>query len=307
MRREQVCGWSAIGLSTLVACLWAFWGIIENFHEGFWSPQLSQRLWMTLAYLCPMLIAMALALLALRLPRLGAAAMFLFGAWFSWFIFAPRWGHLDLGIVLSWLPVTLLVVGLGFLWWWGRPRPLRLACIIAAGLPLLTALVCGIEPAWRVCHRVDDGVTQERLVQGNGVALVWAPEGPGWVRDSQHSANWDQAREICSRLSPDGLRLEAAPVGIWRLPTVDEAVRSLTRGGRNAGGVWDAAAQRATYSITPDKESPLWRVYAETIYWWTGTEAGPGKAYRLVYNGQVFATLKRYRLGSVGFRAVREP
>jgi hypothetical protein len=307
MRREQICGWLALGLSTLIACLWAFWGIIENFHEGFWSPQLSQRLLGTLAYMSLMLICMALTLLALRWPRLGAVAMFLGGAWFTWFIFSQRRGHLDLGVVLSWLPVTLLVVGVGLLWWWGRPRPLKLAYLIALSLPWLTALCCGIGPAWRVCHRVDDGVTAQRLVPGNGVSLVWAPEGPGWVRDAKHSVNWDQARDICSRLSADGLRLEVAPVGIWRLPTVEEAVRSLTRNGKNAGGVWDANAKRATYRITPDKESPLWRVYAETIYWWTGTAAGPDKAYRLVYDGQVFATRKSYRLGSVGFRAVREP
>lgn len=307
MRREQICGWTALGLSTLVACLWAFWGIIENFHEGFWYPELSKRLAMTIAYLAPMLITIVLALLALLRPKLGAVAMFAFGAWFTWFIFAPRWGRLDLGIVLSWLPVTLLVVGVGLLWWWGKPRPLKLAYFIAAGLPLAIALGCGIGPARRVGHRVDDGVATARLVPGNGVELVWAPEGPGWVRDSAHSVPWDQACDICARLSADGSRLEDAPVGVWRLPTVDEAVRSLTRGGKNAGGVWDAAAQRATYRIAPDKESPLWRVYAETIYWWTGTEAGPDKAYRLVYNGQVFPTKKSSRMGTLGFRAVHKP
>jgi hypothetical protein len=158
----------------------------------------------------------------------------------------------------------------------------------------------------RVCHRVDDGVTTARLVQGNGVALVWAPEGPGWVRDSKHSLDWDEARALCARLSADGTRLEAAPVNIWRLPTVDEAVRSMTRGGINAGGVWDAQAARATYRFTPDKESPLWRVYAGTIYWWTDTAASTDKAYRLVYNGKVFPTRKVCRMGSLGFRAVRE-
>jgi hypothetical protein len=29
-----VVGWSAVALNLLVACLWAFWGAIENFHEG---------------------------------------------------------------------------------------------------------------------------------------------------------------------------------------------------------------------------------------------------------------------------------
>jgi hypothetical protein len=27
-------GWVAVGLSSAIAALWAFWGILENFHEG---------------------------------------------------------------------------------------------------------------------------------------------------------------------------------------------------------------------------------------------------------------------------------
>ena len=32
--KRQIVGWIAVGLSTAVTCFWAFWGIIENFHEG---------------------------------------------------------------------------------------------------------------------------------------------------------------------------------------------------------------------------------------------------------------------------------
>lgn len=307
MRRQIILGWIALGLSTLVTCLWAFWGIVENFHEGWWQPALGTRLLFSLFYITPMLITLALTLLAVRWPKLGAAAFFIGGAWFSWFILAPRWGKLDLAILLSWLPVTALVIGVGLLWWFGRPQPAKLAYLLAAGLPLLVLLAAGAEPAWRVTHRVDDGSTEERLVQGNGVALVWAPEGPGWVRDAKQACSWDMAVQLCAHLSADGMRLEEKPVNIWRLPTVDEAVRSLTRGGQNAGGEWDSAAGQAHYRVRPDKESPLWRVYAETIYWWTATQASPGKAYRVVYNGSVYAMPKDQRYGTIGFRAVREP
>ena len=203
--------------------------------------------------------------------------------------------------------MTLVVLGVGLLWWFGRPWPLKWAWAIAAGLPLLVLLIAGAEPAWRVTHRVDDGRTTERLVQGNGVALIWAPEGPGWVRDAQQACSWEMAQQLCAHLSADGVRLEAEPVNIWRLPTIDEAVRSLTRGGVNAGGVWDSALCRAHYRVQPDKESPLWRVYAETIYWWTASEAAAGQAYRIVYNGGVYAMPKSQRYGTIGFRAVRQP
>lgn len=307
MRRQQFCGWSALGISTLVACFWAHWGIIENFHEGWWQPELGARLLYSWHYLAPLTLTLGLTLIAVRWPKLGAAAFFGGGAWFSWFILAPRWGKVDLATLAGWAPVTLLVVGVGCLWWFGRPEPRRWAFACAAGLPLLVLLIAGAEPAWRVSHRIDDGVSTERLVAGNGVVLVWAPEGPGWVREQAGACTWNEAREICARLSADGRRLESAPVNIWRLPTVDEAVRSLTRNGVNAGGEWDAASGQVHYRVRPDKEAPLWRVYSETIYWWTATEADAQRAYRVVYNGGVYAMPKDQHYGTIGFRAVREP
>jgi hypothetical protein len=305
-RRMQVCGWIALAISTVIAGLWAFWGTLECFHEGWWAATLGGRLLQALAYHTILLVSLAMLALAIRWPRFGAVVYFLLGLAFSWLIFRGRWADLDLAALLSWLPVTVMVVGVGFLWWFGRPRPLRLAYWLALGLPLLVSLICAVEPVWRIAHRVDDGIRTARLVEGNGVSLVWAPAGPGWVRDAEHACSWAEARDRCARLNDNGTRLLDEPQNIWRLPTVDEAVRSLTRGGENAGGVWDAAAQRATYNMQPDKESPLWDSYAETIYWWTATEVDDEHAWRIVYNGSTWALPKDLGMGSQGFRAVRD-
>jgi hypothetical protein len=82
-------------------------------------------------------------------------------------------------------------------------------------------------------------------------------------------------------------------VGVWRLPTVDEAVHSMMRRGRNAGGRWDPQRREASYRIQPEKESPLWRRYSPVIYWWTATEDGPKDAFRIAYNGYVLSVDKR--------------
>lgn len=306
-RRAQVCGWLALAISTVIAGLWAFWGTVECFHEGWWAPTLGGRMLQALAYHTLLLVSLAMLALAIRWPKVGAAIYFLLGLAFTWFIFRDRWADLDFAAFLSWLPVTVMVVGVGFLWWFGRPRPLRLAYWLAIGLPLLASLGFAVEPVWRIAHRVDDGDRTARLVQGNGVSLVWAPAGPGWVRDAKHSATWLEAQRICDHLSADGSEVLEEPQNIWRLPTVDEAVRSLTRGGQNAGGVWDEATQRATYDVQPDKESPLWDSYSETIYWWTATEIDNEHAWRIVYNGSTWALPKDLGMGSQGFRAVREP
>lgn len=108
-------------------------------------------------------------------------------------------------------------------------------------------------------------------------------------------------------LTEDGTALADTPQGIWRLPSRDEIVRSLTRGGRNAGGTSDAQAARAGYDRRPDKESPLWDRYAPLIYLWTAEEASVDRAWIVVYHGGVFAKPKAAGSPSFGFRAVREP
>ena len=141
----------------------------------------------------------------------------------------------------------------------------------------MTLAVCAIEPVWRLSGRINDGDFGARLVEGNGLKLVWAPAGPGWplqiggAREDRMMV-WAEAVRRCRHLKEDGLTLDDSPRDIWRLPTVEEAVRSMARHGQNAGGVWDAQSALASYRIKPDKETPLWNPHSMVIYWWTGTE-----------------------------------
>ena len=139
---------------------------------------------------------------------------------------------------------------------------------------------------------------------GNGVNLIWAPDGPGWPREG---TNWYEAQQVCQHLSEDGLTLAPVPLNIWRLPTVDEAVRSMARHGQNSGGVWDAENAKATYKTAPDKESPLWNVHSQVIYWWTATAVDEDHAYIIVYDGKVWSRSKKFGPAYLGFRCVKQP
>ena len=56
-KRRQIAGWIAVVFSTAVTSFWAFWGIIENFHEGwYYDSWLSNVGLMLVQYLGPMLI-----------------------------------------------------------------------------------------------------------------------------------------------------------------------------------------------------------------------------------------------------------
>ncbi len=95
---------------------------------------------------------------------------------------------------------------------------------------------------------------------------------------------------------------------IWRLPTVDEAVRSMMLHGVNAGGVWNAEKEQATYTITPDKESPLWDVHSKVVYYWTSETSArfAERVYIIVYHGGVHSKMKTDAQDYLSFRAVKD-
>jgi hypothetical protein len=302
MMRKQVdkfriIGWIAVVVSTLITCIWAFWGIIENFHEGWYFESLWSNLGMMfIQYLSPMLIFMGLALISIYRPRFGGSLHVIISLLAIWFFKAFSNAATFLIIV----PLT----GLGMMYWFGRPRPRKTAAFIVVGFPLLTLILSGIEPVVRVSQRVDDGNLNIRYVEGNSVGLYWAPDGPGWPSSG---GSWYEAQQACQHLSENGLTLTASPLDIWRLPTVEEAVRSMARHGQNSGGVWDAETAEATYERTPDKESPLWNIHSQVIYWWTATEVDDEHAYMIVYNGKVWPRSKDYGPAYLGFRCVKQP
>jgi hypothetical protein len=60
---QKLIGWIAVSISTLFICFWAGWGIIENFHEGWYFESPLSNLGLLLAqYLSPMLIFMSVTL-----------------------------------------------------------------------------------------------------------------------------------------------------------------------------------------------------------------------------------------------------
>lgn len=343
-------GYVGTALCVLVTTLWTSWGVVEMFHEGWYRP------FEWLFFLLPAGVCLVLTLVALTWPRLGGWLLMAVGGVFyagQLWRAAARY-RLTLNMVLSWFPVSglLLLVGLLFLLegrrkrsvvasadsrWWRR----NLRYLIAIGVPFLLGIGLSIEPAIRVSSRVDDGYRGERLIEGNGVVLTWAPTGPGWVTGTAAPA-WNeialygvtpvgfagkehghggqcnkdtdvgcptatdmQRYNVCRYLSEDGTRLMDAPQGFWRMPTTDELVRSLVRHGQNARCTWDGEPGRAQCKILPDKETPLWDPKAPVIYYWSADEHDAALAYKVAYNGRVDVLHKFSGLGSCGYRCVR--
>jgi hypothetical protein len=75
-----------VGLSTAITCFWAFWGIIETFHEGwYYESWLSNVGLMFAQYLSPMLAFMGITLISVLWPRFGGGLHVVFALLAAWF------------------------------------------------------------------------------------------------------------------------------------------------------------------------------------------------------------------------------
>ena len=296
-KKRQTIGWIAVAVTVIFTGLWSYWGIVENFHEGWYDPSVWNNIAaLFIQYLSITIVFVVLGLISLRFHRIGLVLYIALG------IFAAVFFR-DSAFSVVYLMIALPLVLLGLAYFYGRPRPKRLAVSLIIGVPLMIMLVVGTIGLVRVSQRVDDGYNGARVVEGNGVTLVFAPHGPGWP---EGGTSWYDAQDVCAHLSEDGTQLMDEPQNIWRLPTVDEAVRCMSLHGENCGGVWDAETQSAAYAMTPDKESPLWYTNSPVIYYWTSQTNADGRATIIVYHGGVFDKPADSQSVSFGFRAVKD-
>jgi hypothetical protein len=358
--RRKLPGYAGAGLVILVTSLWTFWGVAEMYYEGWWGPW-DKRV----PYLVPALCCLALSLLAVTWPRVGGWLLTGIGGGFTlwWWGMRARAGMLTPRIVLGTFPVSGLLVVIGVLFllegryrlrlrsqgWTPDERRLRryLRQLLAVGVPMLVALAVSAYWAPVLLTRDDDGDRGARLIEGNGVTLVWAPAGPGWSRgvdpvagDEQPppgpSVSWNgiafygvepvgfgpkpsregrdattedmRATGLCRYLSADGSMLRGEPVGVWRMPSTNEIVRSLVRDGKNAGCTWDGVSMKARCRVTPDKETPLWVPGWSPIYYWSADEFDQHEAYYVSYHASIISyQSKPWGNPRHGYRCVREP
>lgn len=185
------------------------------------------------------------------------------------------------------------------------------------GAPLLVALGATTYWAPLLLTRMDDGDRGVRFVEGNGVTLVWAPLGPGWnwKQDGGGYPGWDRlalyglppvgledkpgyqdrhagalnmaTTGLCQHLSEDGSRLMSKPQNVWRMPTTDEIVRSLTRRGENARCTWDGERGSAECLLQPNKDTPLWASEMDAVYYWSADEYDEESAWYVPYTGGI--------------------
>jgi len=245
-------------------------------------------------YMSPMLLFMGLGVISIHWPQIGGVIHIGAAILAAWFF------NIFTNTVIIFILVPLIGIGLSYLY--GSSPPRKVATQWMIGLPILVAMVAGSVPAYRVSQRITERNLDAQIVQGNEIMLRWAPRGPGWPLDG---TDWYEAVENCRMLDSDGETTGSEPQNVWRLPTAEEAVRSMALHGENSGGIWDAQEGRASYKNRPDKEYPIWDIYSQVIYMWTATELDQENAYIIVYDGKIWPRAKQLKMGYLGFRCVK--
>ena len=312
-----------------------------------------------LIYLIPGTAFLLITLIGIKWPRIGGWLIIVFGGLFTLSFLDISFvnGKLTIGRDMAGFMVSGPLVFLGILFlveaqnhkgriasgwgphpkWWRR----NIWYLLAVVPPLLIFIGWSIHSLPIVLSRIDDGDRGARLIEGNGVTLVWAPEGPGWnwkqdfggypswnrialyglppvgmgdkpgysVETGIFASSKDMSKyNLCLYLSDDGLTLETEPQNIWRMPTIDEYARSFARHGENAGCIWQGKDHdKMTCDILPDKETPLWAPDLEPIYYWAADEYNDREGYFVSYNGWVDTANKPGGNPRHSYRCVRDP
>jgi len=317
-------GHLAFALATLVGTVAAVTALYSFFYEGWGQPAAT-----AVTYLLPPVLIVGICAVAVSRPLAGGWLLVVLGAgWCAWWLWRQAASNGLTESVLTTAVVMLapvLLAGGLFLFearhrrllaaegvrpsprWW--PRHYRLALV--AGVPVLAVIVGPARQLPDLLARHDDGLRGMRAIAGRGVALMWAPQGPGWNQRQADGTypSWNAIASyggsgagLCGHLSEDGTALLADPVRAWRLPTADEVIRSLTRGGSNAGCTWDGRSDHAACSRPPDKETPLWAPDQAPIYLLTTDTAGDQFVLGVNYTGGI---TPHRRTAGVGYRCVK--
>ncbi|MBD3413637.1 MAG: hypothetical protein GF421_04295 [Candidatus Aminicenantes bacterium] len=329
--KSKLPGIIATAIVIVVTSSWIVWGLGELYYEG-WGQPFPQLL----NYLIPGAIFLIFSLVSVMWPLAGGIILIAAGSVFSiiWSLlaFSREWFSIK-WVLSTLLPFMGIFVGVGVLFIWEsryrrqkrleKKKPKQnwfrryFRCLLVLGLPMITAIAVSVYYSPLILSRVDDGERGARLIKGNDVTLVWAPQGPGWNQKKTSGVypSWNdialygvepvgfhkkpdtknkQATQkdmdttcICRYLSDDGQKLMEKPQNIWRMPTTEEVIRSLVSQGKSAECNWDGESLKADCQKQPNKGTPLWAPDQSPIYYWSRDEYDDEEAWYVPYTGGI--------------------
>lgn len=95
--KKSIIGWIGVIITLIFASLWAYWGAIENFHEGWYSTSFWENLFMLVfQYLLPTTIFTLLAVAAIKWKKIGLILHIALASFCIWFFSGASFNVLGL-------------------------------------------------------------------------------------------------------------------------------------------------------------------------------------------------------------------
>jgi len=137
MKTRIIIGWISISISIMLICMWAFWGIIENFHEGWYFDNFFKNIGlMFIQYLSPLIITTVLTLISIKNNKIGALLFITSGIVLSFYVSNS---------IIS-IPFIILAI----LYWFSNLSPKKWKYILTIIIPFVVLIIFGIEPIYRL-------------------------------------------------------------------------------------------------------------------------------------------------------------
>jgi hypothetical protein len=179
----------------VVTLLWAYWGVGEAFHEG-WYPPYTQIIF----YFIPLLVLMGITALCIYLPLAGGILIIMGGLLYL-ILTIVRAGQQYVSLLPSFWMVSAIIIIPGFLFisdyilkrrsgYKEHKKTLsknRLKLVATIVLSLILIIGVGTPLLIRNLGRLPLDNYDEVTIEGNGVTLILAGEGPGWYYSNTNS------------------------------------------------------------------------------------------------------------------------
>ncbi|MGD9887173.1 MAG: hypothetical protein AB7T03_04335 [Bacilli bacterium] len=166
---KSILGWLGVLISLLFIIIWSYWGVIENFHEGWYSESIWENLFMLFfQYLLIPIFFIILAVIALKWKKMGVLCHAALAGFCLWFFKGASFSVLGLLILF---PIIVLCL----LYFFGEITHKKGAYLLIVTVPLIIILAISVPQGIKISKRLDDGNMSMQIVEGNGVTLAWHP------------------------------------------------------------------------------------------------------------------------------------
>ena len=147
-KRHLIFGWIAVGIVIIIASLWAYWGGVENFHEGWYSQGVWENISMMIVqYWSLSLIFIIIGIIGIRFPIASLPICIAIGIAASIILSGANPS-------LLWAMIIVPLTGLGLLFFFGRAKPRKFAYILAVALPIAILLTTSVIWLIKVSKKV---------------------------------------------------------------------------------------------------------------------------------------------------------